>query len=132
MVCLSLLFCFITAFICIAFLCHCVVGLSENRRSGLDQYIGDKRPPVRANVDERSNSNIENSLSIYIFYPQGRIESGGHHQEPAATNNVLEKDVNSISKADGPVEDGGGSQVWCVFIITPGTWACCGMSNKFV
>ena len=42
-------------------------------------------------------------------------------------NNDLEKDEGSISKAVGPVEEGGGSQVRCLFVINLGSGTSCGI-----
>ena len=79
--------------------------------------------------------NFDNLFLKKCIFPQGRFQSDGHCQEAVAMNSNLEKEVRSISKANAPVEDGGGSQVRCLILINLqhiglGTWVCSGMQNK--
>ena len=66
---------------------------------------------------------------LYVFHPQGRVQSDGQGQEDAAMNSNLEKEVSSLPKTDALVGDGGGgSQVLILFVINPlqgwpRTWA---------
>lgn len=55
---------------------------------------------------------------LYVFHPQGKLQSDGQGQEDAAMNSNLEKEVSSLPKTDSLVGNGGGgSQVWILFVI---------------
>jgi hypothetical protein len=55
---------------------------------------------------------------LYVFHPQGRLQSDGQGQEDATMNSNPKKEVSSLPNTDSLVGDGGGgSQVWILFVI---------------